>query len=110
MSSENSPEVWRSAIVKSLSGHFFRKYSYVACPSVPNPSIRMAFFPSSSTVMDISCPQSYRHYSFMRELSQDTPTLFDAPPPPTISHAIDFVRTSCSFALDFRNSTAVAHL
>src|SRR5437016_10019207 len=110
MSSENSPAVWRSAIDKSLSGHFFRKYSYVACPSVPNPSIRMAFFPSSSTVMDLSCPQSYRHYSFMRELFQDTPTLFDAPPPPTISHAKDFVRWCCSFGTDFRNSPDLANL
>src|SRR5437870_7988119 len=46
----------------------------------------------------------------MRELSQDTPTLFDAPPPPTISHAKDFVRWCCSFGPDFRNSTDVANL
>ena len=70
----------------------------------------MAFFPSSSTVMDLTCPQSYRHYSFMRELSQDTPTLFDAPPPRTISQAKDFVRWCCSFGPDFRNSPDVANL
>ena len=70
----------------------------------------MAFFSSSSTVMDLTCPQSYRHYSFMRELSQDTPTLFDAPPPANICQAKDFVRWCCSFGPDFRNSPDVANL
>ena len=46
----------------------------------------------------------------MRELSQDTPTLFDAPPPRTISNAKDFVRWCCSFGPDFRNSPDVANL
>jgi hypothetical protein len=46
----------------------------------------------------------------MRELSQDTPTLFDAPPPPAISHAKDFVRWCCSFGNDFRNSPDIANL
>src|SRR5262245_1935495 len=70
----------------------------------------MAFFPSSSTVMDLTCPQSYRNCSFMRELFQDTPTLFDAPQTATISHAKDFVRWCCSFGPDFRNSPDVANL
>jgi hypothetical protein len=46
----------------------------------------------------------------MRELSQDTPSLFDPPPPPTISHAKDFVRWCCSFGANFRNSPDVANL
>ena len=46
----------------------------------------------------------------MRELSQDTPTLFDAPPPTTVNHAKDFVRWCCSFGADFRNSPDVANL
>ena len=46
----------------------------------------------------------------MRELSQDTPTLFDAPPPPAISQAKDFVRWCCSFGNDFRNSPDIANL
>src|SRR5207244_11692267 len=110
MSYENTSCVWRSAIYKSLSVRVIRQYASLACPSVLNPSIRMGFFPSFSTVMDLTCPQSYRHYTFMRELSQDTPTLFDAPPPRTISHAKDFVRWCCSFGSDFRNSPDVANL
>ena len=50
----------------------------------------------------------------MRELSQDTsqdtPTLFDGPPPANVSHARDFVRWCCSFGADFRNSPDVANL
>lgn len=49
----------------------------------------------------------------MRELTQDTqdtPTLFDAPPPPAISQAKDFVRWCCSFGNNFRNSPDVANL
>ncbi len=46
----------------------------------------------------------------MRELSQDTPTLFDAPPPENISHARDFVRWCCSFGNSFRNSPDIANL
>ena len=46
----------------------------------------------------------------MRELFQDTPTLFDAPQAATISHAKDFVRWCCSFGPDFRNSPDVANL
>lgn len=49
----------------------------------------------------------------MRELSQDTqdtPTLFDAPPPPAVSQAKDFVRWCCSFGNSFRNSPDIANL
>jgi hypothetical protein len=46
----------------------------------------------------------------MRELSQDTPTLFDAPPPATVSQAKEFVRWCCSFGSNFRNSPDVANL
>ena len=46
----------------------------------------------------------------MRELSQDTPSLFDAPPPATVSQAKDFVRWCCSFGTAFRNSPDVANL
>ena len=49
----------------------------------------------------------------MRELShdlQDTPTLFDAPPPPTVSQAKDFVRWCCSFGTNFRNSPDITNL
>ena len=46
----------------------------------------------------------------MRELSQDTPTLFDAPPPDTISHAKDFVQWCCSFGKAFRNSPDISNL
>jgi hypothetical protein len=46
----------------------------------------------------------------MRELSQDTPTLFDAPPPDTIVHAKDFVRWCCSFGSTFHNSPDITNL
>ena len=46
----------------------------------------------------------------MRELPQDTPSLFDAPPPATVSQAKDFVRWCCSFGTAFRNSPDVANL
>ena len=46
----------------------------------------------------------------MRELSQDTPTLFDAPPPPAVSQAKEFVRWCCSFGNAFRNSPDIANL
>ncbi len=46
----------------------------------------------------------------MRELDQDTPGLFDAPPPPTTSQARDFVRWCCSFGGDFRNSPDISNL
>jgi hypothetical protein len=46
----------------------------------------------------------------MRELSQDTPTLFDVPPPLAVSQAKEFVRWCCSFGKDFRNSPDVANL
>jgi hypothetical protein len=46
----------------------------------------------------------------MRELSQDTPTLFDAPPPPAVFQAREFVRWCCSFGNDFRNSPDIANL
>jgi hypothetical protein len=46
----------------------------------------------------------------MRELSQDTPTLFDAPLPASVSQAREFVRWCCSFGNDFRNSPDIANL
>jgi hypothetical protein len=46
----------------------------------------------------------------MLELSQDTPTLFDPPPPASVSHAKEFVRWCCSFGKDFRNSPDIANL
>jgi hypothetical protein len=46
----------------------------------------------------------------VRELSQDTPGLFDAPPPVSVSHAKDFVRWCCSFGMNFRNSPDVGNL
>jgi hypothetical protein len=46
----------------------------------------------------------------MRELFQDTPTLFDAPPPITLTHAKAFVHWCCSFGNGFRNSPDVANL
>ena len=60
--------------------------------------------------MDLTCPQYYPNCGFMRELSQDTPSLFDPPPPATHSCAKDFVRWCCSFGADFRNSPDVANL
>jgi hypothetical protein len=46
----------------------------------------------------------------MRELSQDAPSLFDAPPSPTYLHAKEFVRWCCSFGSDFRNSPDITNL
>jgi hypothetical protein len=49
----------------------------------------------------------------MRELfhdTQDTPTLFDAPPPPNVSQAKEFVRWCCSFGANFRNSPDITNL
>jgi len=46
----------------------------------------------------------------MRELSQDTPSLFDPPPPAAVSQAKDFVRWCCSFGNGFRNSPDIANL
>jgi len=46
----------------------------------------------------------------MRELYQDTPTLFYAPPPPNIAHAKAFVRWCCSFGTNFRNSPDITNL
>src|SRR5215510_6810445 len=59
------------------------------------------------------CPASPKNYVLMRELfhdNQDTPTLFDAPPPPAVSQANDFVRWCCSFGTNFRNSPDIANL
>lgn len=42
--------------------------------------------------------------------TQETPSLFDAPPPVTVSHAKDFVRWCCSLGGDFRNSPDIANL
>jgi hypothetical protein len=46
----------------------------------------------------------------MREMSQNTPTLFDAPPPPNTAHARNFVRWCCSFGTNFRNSPDISNL
>ena len=46
----------------------------------------------------------------MRDLSQDVPSLFDAPPSPSYLHAKEFVRWCCSFGSDFRNSPDVTNL
>ena len=46
----------------------------------------------------------------MRELSQDTPTLFDPPPPASVSQAKEFVRWCFSFGNDFRNSPDIGNL
>ena len=46
----------------------------------------------------------------MRDLSQDAPSLFDAPPSPSYLHAREFVRWCCSFGTDFRNSPDIANL
>src|SRR5262249_8100648 len=59
------------------------------------------------------CPASQKNYVLMRALfhdNQDTPTLFDAPPPPAVSQAKDFVRWCCSFGTNFRNSPDIANL
>ena len=46
----------------------------------------------------------------MRDLSQDAPSLFDAPPAPSYLHAKEFVRWCCSFGSEFRNSPDIANL
>jgi hypothetical protein len=46
----------------------------------------------------------------MRELSQDAPSLFDAPPSQSYLHAKEFVRWCCSFGDEFRNSPDIANL
>jgi hypothetical protein len=60
--------------------------------------------------MDLMCPAFPKDYLSMRELSQDTPTLFDAPPPATVLQAKDFVRWCCSFGTNFRNSPDIGNL
>ena len=63
--------------------------------------------------MDLMCPATSKEYGRMRELShdtQDTPTLFDAPPPAAVTQAKDFVRWCWSFGTDFRNSPDIANL
>ena len=64
--------------------------------------------------MDLMCPATSKDYVPMRELShdntQDTPGLFDAPPPPTVSQARDFVKWCCSFGTSFRNSPDITNL
>lgn len=42
--------------------------------------------------------------------TQEMPSLFDAPPPVTVSHAKDFVRWCCSMGADFRNSPDITNL
>jgi hypothetical protein len=46
----------------------------------------------------------------MRDLSQDAPSLFDAPPSPSYLHAKEFVRWCCSFGTEFRNSPDITNL
>jgi hypothetical protein len=46
----------------------------------------------------------------MRDLSVDSPSLFDAPPPTSYLHAKEFVRWCCSFGSSFRNSPDVTNL
>jgi hypothetical protein len=46
----------------------------------------------------------------MRDLSQEAPSLFDAPPAPSYLHAKEFVRWCCSFGNEFRNSPDIANL
>jgi hypothetical protein len=60
--------------------------------------------------MDLTCPTSRQKCDPMRELSQDTPTLFDPPPTETVSQAKDFVRWCCSFGNGFRNSPDISNL
>jgi hypothetical protein len=45
----------------------------------------------------------------MRDLSQDAPSLFDAPPSLSYLHAKEFVRWCCSFGNEFRNSPDIAN-
>ena len=60
--------------------------------------------------MDLFRPGPPEHYPCMRELFQDTPTLFDAPPPDSVIQAKDFVRWCCSFGNGFRNSPDINNL
>ena len=46
----------------------------------------------------------------MRDLSQDAPSLFDAPPSTSYLQAKEFVRWCCSFGSDFRNSPDITNL
>ena len=46
----------------------------------------------------------------MRDLSEVSPLLFDAPPLQSYLHAKDFVRWCCSFGPDFRNSPDLTNL
>jgi hypothetical protein len=46
----------------------------------------------------------------MRDLSQDAPSLFDAPPSQSYLHAKEFVRWCCSFGTEFRNSPDITNL
>ena len=46
----------------------------------------------------------------MRDLSQDAPSLFDAPPSSSYLHAKEFVRWCCSFGNEFRNSPDITNL
>jgi hypothetical protein len=46
----------------------------------------------------------------MQEVSQDGPSLFDAPPPASYEQAKEFVRWCCSFGTAFRNSPDVTNL
>lgn len=46
----------------------------------------------------------------MRDLAQESPSLFDAPPAPSYLHAKEFVRWCCSFGAEFRNSPDLTNL
>ncbi len=45
-----------------------------------------------------------------QDISLETPSLFDAPPPATTTYAKDFVKWCCSFGAGFHNSPDVANL
>ena len=46
----------------------------------------------------------------MRDLLQDAPSLFEAPPSPCTTQAKDFVRWCCSFGPGFHNSPDITNL
>jgi hypothetical protein len=46
----------------------------------------------------------------MEDIAQDSPSLFDAPPPLSYEQAREFVRWCCSFGAAFRNSPDVTNL
>ena len=45
-----------------------------------------------------------------QDISKETPSLFDAPPPAATLYAKDFVKWCCSFGADFHNSPDITNL